>query len=156
MEIRKPVRATHTYVQTLAAEPEKVLPLLCPVREADWIEGWNPSLVATESGFAEEDCVFVTPAEPEDAIWYVTRLDATQGFVEMVKISPKVTACRLTIQLRRAEGGCEATVRYSHTSLGPEGDRFVAAFTEDHYLEFMRDWESRLNHYLTHGIAQAP
>ena len=71
----------------------------------------------------------------------------------MLKITPQVTACRLTIQLRPATGGSEAVVTYTHTSLGPEGDAFVASFTEDHYRQFMRDWEARINHYLVHGTA---
>jgi hypothetical protein len=62
----------------------------------------------------------------------------------MIKITPGVTACRLTIELRPAPAGTEADVTYSHTSLGPEGEAFVAGFTEDHYRQFMRDWESRL------------
>ena len=40
---------------------------------------------------------------------------------------------------------------YSHTSLGPLGDAFVEAFTDEHYEEFMHAWESRLNHFLAHG-----
>lgn len=153
MNIVKPTRATRTYTQRLRAAPQAVFPLLCPVREADWIKGWEPGLVVSESGVAERDCVFTTPAQPADAIWYVTRHEPGAGFVEMLKITPGVTACRLTIQLRPAAGGCEADVTYSHTSLGPAGDAFVAGFTEDYYHGFMRDWESRLNHYLENGVA---
>lgn len=106
----------------------------------------------SESGLAEPDCVFVTPAEPHDAVWYITRHEPEAGYVEMIKITPSVTACRLSIQLHATETGSEAVVTYSHTSLGPEGDEFVASFTEGHYLHFMRDWEARLNHYLEHGV----
>ena len=157
MNVRKPVRAERSYVQRLVAPPEEVFPLLCPTREADWIEGWNPRLVVSESGFAEKDCVFVTDSQPAEAVWYVTRHEPENGFVEMVKISPGVTACRLSIQLQPAEvegrSGCEARVRYLHTSLSTEGDAFVADFTEDFYREFMGDWEERLNHFLLHGSA---
>ena len=104
MKIVKPIRAVHTYTQRLIAQPDAVFPLLCPVREADWIEGWEPRLVASESGVAERDCVFVTPAQPADAVWYITRHGPESGFVEMVKITPNVTACRLSIQLRAVEG----------------------------------------------------
>ncbi|MGH8033881.1 MAG: hypothetical protein ACREO9_01560 [Lysobacterales bacterium] len=138
MKIIKPNRATRTYTQRLIAAPAAVFPLLCPVREADWIEGWNPPLVVTSSGLAEPDCVFTTTATPVDAIWYIT---------------PHVTACRLTIQLRPAAGGSEADVTYSHTSLGAAGDAFIATFTEEHYCHLMQDWESRINHYLRHGTA---
>jgi hypothetical protein len=153
MQIIKPNRVTRNYVQRLVKEPAAVFPLLCPVREADWIEGWDPGLVVTSSGAAEADCVFTTPAEPAEAIWYVTRHEPQAGFVEMLKITPQVTACRLTIQLRPAPGGCEAEVTYSHTSLGPRGDAFVASFSEAFYRTFMQDWEARLNHYLVHGAA---
>jgi hypothetical protein len=154
MKIINPIRATRTYTQRLVAQPDAVFPLLCPVREADWIEGWNPHWVISSSGFAEPDCVFTTSAEPIDAVWYVTRHEPCTGFVEMIKITPNVTACRLTIQLRATGGGSEADITYSHTSLGPDGDKFVASFTEDFYRQFMQDWESRLNDYLRHGTAR--
>ena len=153
MKIVQPNRVTRSYTQKLVAAPEAVFPLLCPVREADWIHGWDPLRVVTASGFAEPDCVFTTAATPADAIWYVTRHEADAGFVEMLKITPGVTACRLTIQLRAVDSGSEAVVTYRHTSLGPAGDAFVASFTEDHYRELMRNWETRLNHYLRHGEA---
>lgn len=44
MKIVKPNRVSRTYTQQLCAEPEEVFPLLCPVREADWIEGWESRL----------------------------------------------------------------------------------------------------------------
>ena len=97
--------------------------------------------------------MFTTSAEPVDAVWYITRHEPEAGVVEMLKITPKVTACRLTIQLRAADGGSEADITYSHTSLGPDGDAFVASFTDDFYREFMQDWECRVNHYLRHGTA---
>jgi hypothetical protein len=152
MEIRKPNRAVRSYVQRLVAPPERVLPLLCPVRESDWIEGWDPKVVLTHSGIVERDCVFVTAATPQDAVWMVTRLEPGAGRVEMVKITPEVTACVLRIAVNAtADGGSEALVTYLHTSLGPRGDEFVAAFTEEFYLGFMQDWERRLNHYLRTG-----
>ena len=151
MIVTKPNRVTRTFKQQLLAEPSKIFPLLCPVREADWIDGWDPLVVFSESGVAELDCVFLTEASPSNAIWYITRHEPGNGFVEMIKITPTVTACKLTIQLRPVEGGSEATITYAHTSLGPEGDTFVASFTEEHYREFMRDWEARINHYLSHG-----
>lgn len=151
MDVRKPNRITRVYTQRLVAEPARVFPLLCPVREMDWIDGWDPIAVMSESGAAERDCVFVTAASPVDAVWFITRHEPEAGFVEMVKISPQVTACKLSIQLSAIPGGAEALVTYAHTSLGPAGDEFVAGFTEDAYLAFMRDWEARMNHYLRTG-----
>jgi hypothetical protein len=153
MQIVKPNRATRSYTQHLVAAPDAVFPLLCPVREAEWVPGWDPLLVVSNSGLAERDCVFTTGAEPADATWYVTRHEPEAWFVEMIKITPDVTACRLTIQLRASGAGSEADVTYTHTSLGPRGDSFVASFTEEFYRALMQDWESRLNHFLEHGEA---
>jgi hypothetical protein len=69
----------------------------------------------------------------------------------MLKITPGVTACRLNIQLSPEGDGCMAEVTYAHTSLGPAGDELVAAFTAEHYQQFMQSWEEALNHFLTTG-----
>jgi hypothetical protein len=148
MRIVTPRRATHTYRQRLRASAERVFPLLCPVREAEWAKGWAPQLVVSESGLAEQDCVFTTAEGEREAIWYVTRHEPERFFVEMLKITPKVTACRLDIQLVPAGVECFADVRYSHTSLGPAGDRFVDGFTPEHYRQFMHSWETELNEFL--------
>lgn len=153
MKVVPPVRVARTYTQSLVAPPDVVFPLLCPVREADWIPGWDPLLVVSSSGVAEPDCVFVTGGSPADAIWYVTRHEPAAGYVEMIKVTPGVTACRLTIRLRRTSEGSEADVSYMHTSLGPTGDEFVRGFTEASYVRAMQQWEARLNHYLTHDSA---
>lgn len=150
MKIIPPVRVKRSYRQHLVAEPAKVFPLLCPVREADWIEGWDPLLVVTQSGVAEPDCAFVTLTGASQSVWYITQHDPERGFAEMIKITPGVTACRLTLRVRAAVGGSKAEITYQHTSLGPEGDAFVAAFTESHFEQGMRTWESRMNHYLRH------
>jgi len=150
MLISKPVRAVRTYTQRLVAPPQVVFPLLCPVREAEWANGWDPIRVWSWSGVAEEDCVFTTPGEPA-AVWVVTRLDPDRFFVEMVKVTPGVTACRLTIQLEATETGSAAHVCYRQTSLGTDGDEFVARFTDSYYASFMKEWEQEINHFLSTG-----
>lgn len=151
MRIVQPIRVSHTYRQRLDAAPERVFPLLCPVRECEWVEGWAPELVASRSGIAERDCVFTTPANPADAIWYITRHEPERLLVEMLKITPGVTACRIEIQLLPEDTHCLADVTYTHTSLGPEGDAFVAGFTEAAYRDFMQRWEGALNRFLASG-----
>ena len=151
MHITKPNRATHTYRQRLRAAPTKVFPLLCPVRETEWANGWAPELVISSSGIAERDCIFITPDKLGTAIWYITRHEPERLFVEMLKILPGVTTCRLSIQLSEEGAGCIAAITYTHTSLGPAGDEFVARFTAEYYQKFMQAWEKALNHFLTTG-----
>jgi len=151
MDIQPPNRVSRTYTQRLCAKPAQVFPLLCPVREAEWLEHWAPLTVLTHSGVAEPDCVFTTEASPRRTFWYITRHEPETWFVEMLRITPETTACRLQIQLWDTPEGCAARITYLHTSLGPQGDIYVEAFTEEHYRTFMQDWEDRLDHYLRTG-----
>lgn len=151
MRLIKPTRVTHTYRQRLHSAPDKVFPLLCPVRETEWADGWLPELVITSSGFAERDCIFLTPDKVETAIWYITSHEPERWFVEMLKIVPGVTACRLQIQLSENGAECFADITYSHTSIGPAGNEFLAKFTADYYQKFMQAWEKELNDFLRNG-----
>jgi hypothetical protein len=151
MKITKPTRATHRYRQRLHATPAKVFPLLCPVRETEWADGWAPELVISSSGVAERECIFLTPDKLGTAIWFITCHEPERWFVEMLKILPGVTACRLEIQLSENGDGCDADITYSHTSIGAAGDEFVAQFTADYYRRFMQAWEKELNHFLKTG-----
>lgn len=155
MQIVPPNRVTHTYRQHLLAAPDRVFQLLCPVREVDWAAGWLPRLVISNSGFAETDCVFVTPGDDAEAVWYITRHEPARRYVEMLKITPEVTACRLQIRLSGGPDDCFADVTYSHTSLGPAGDAFNARFTGEYYRVFMQQWEKELNDFLMRGRSTA-
>lgn len=150
MQVQKPERLRRSYRQKLEARPERVLPLLCPVRECDWVRGWKPSVVFSHSGLVEQDAIFLTPGNP-DAIWIVTHHDPMALRVEMWKIEPEVVATKLEIQLEPREGGCWADVSYEHSALGPRGREILEEFSETNFEEFMRIWEEELNHYLRSG-----
>jgi len=150
MKIASPKRIRHSYTQKLVAPPEKVFPLLCPVRETEWVPDWDPELVLSNSGRAEGDCVFVTPDSPQKAIWVITRYDPEGFNLEILKVTPNYTVGKLEITLAEdGNGGTSAEVAYMYTSLGPEGDAFLRKFTETWYRSFMKRWEQALNHYLS-------
>lgn len=151
MKIVKPTRVTRSYTQSLIAGPDEVFPLLCPVREAEWVNGWHPRLVVSTSGLAERDCVFVTAAGPQDAIWMMTEHDPASHRLEIVKVIPGIVVGRIRIQLAAVDDGCIAKISYSFTSLGSDGDRVVREFTQAHFDEFMATWEAELNHFLATG-----
>src|SRR5208283_1284485 len=44
----------------LHSTKDKVFPLLCPVREYEWFNDWKCTMVYSESGVAENNCVFYT------------------------------------------------------------------------------------------------
>ena len=152
MRVEKPNRVSFNYTQHLAAPPAQVFPLLCPVREAEWVKDWRPKLVLSNSGVAEPGCVFITPGVPEDALWMVITYDPEHFRLEIIKIIPGVVIGKIAIGLA-AEGddGCVADITYAYTSVSDHGDRALEEFTETHFQSFMKVWEMELNHFLRTG-----
>ncbi|MFQ5572441.1 MAG: hypothetical protein ACE5G0_22430 [Rhodothermales bacterium] len=149
MNVMRPIRAKRTYTQQLNAPPGQVFPLLCPVREVEWVTDWNPLAVYSHSGVAETDCVFITRDSAAEAVWVITRHDPVNHVVEFVKITPGFTAVRISIVLEeRLSGGTEAVISYMYTALSEEGEDIVNQFTEAAYETFMKTWETALNAYL--------
>jgi len=152
MRVEKPNRVSLNYTQHLVAPPATVFPLLCPVRETEWVNDWRPKLVLSDSGVAEPGCVFITPGIPEDALWMVVTHDPEQFRIEIIKIIPGVVIGTISIGFA-AEGdnGCVAGINYAYTSLSDHGDRALEEFTETHFRGFMEIWEMELNHFLRTG-----
>jgi hypothetical protein len=152
MKILSPVSAQREFTQELQGSAAQVFPLLCPVREVEWIPGWEPDVVYSCSGHGEEDCVFVTQDDAAEAVWVITHHDEDAGLLEFVKTTHAVLVTRIRIQLEDGgPGGCLAHISYRSTSLSPRGDGLVASCTAEQWEAFMRRWEARLNHFLATG-----
>ena len=101
MKVLPPNRLTQTFLKGLPAAAKQVFPLLCPVREAEWIDGWDPIGVFSSSGKAERDCVFVTRADPGNAVWVITEHDPRDLRLKILKVIPAHAVVEIVIQLQR-------------------------------------------------------
>lgn len=157
MKVLEPVQVMRTYTQRIEALPDVVFPLYCPVREADWLAGWDPIAVYSRSGVVERDCIFVTKDQNTEAVWVVTLHDPSVFQIEILKVTPGWTLCKLTIQLTSVDGDkTDAQITYCHTAIGPEGQSFVEQFTETFYQQLMHRWETAMNHYIRTGECLIP
>lgn len=103
----------------LKSDPELVFPLLCPVREYDWIAGWNCELVYSASGFAEPGCVFMTqPAGLSDKeVWAVAELDRLSRRIAFIRFLPVHCVTRMDIRLENSgQSGTRITCAKVYTS----------------------------------------
>ena len=144
---------TRSYEQTINADPVRVFDLLCPVREAEWLDGWDYSLLYSKSGFAEEGCIFLSRQEgEEDTIWMITRRDVKNHEIEFVRTTPESRIARLTITVRQnGEDNSQVNITYDITALCEEGNKFLEAFTRDNFEAGMKFWEKSMNYYLKTG-----
>jgi len=146
-------RVTHEYVQTNNAPPEKVFPLLCPVREAEWVPGWQYRMIHSRSGLAKDGCVFTTPNEDTtESTWIVTEYDAAAFRIAFSWVNPGKVAAQIRIALKpNAQGTTAAVIRYTYTGLSPEGNEEVARHDQAWFQSKMHGWEAAINHYLQTG-----
>lgn len=146
-------RIKRSYRQTIMATPEKVFPLLCPVREAEWLDGWRYSMIYSESGLVEEGAVFSTPAhDEEDTVWIVTKHDIQAYELEFARFTPKSRTCILKIAVRtKDKNSSYVDVSYTYTGLTEAGNDFIDNFTETEFLEAVTFWEKSVNYFLETG-----
>ena len=147
------IQKVFSYRQQNEGTPDQVFPLLCPVREKDWIDGWEYEMIYSRSGLIEEGCVFTTPHHGDKTTtWYVTRHDIKQYFVEFVRITPGETVVRIQIQLDELPGNkTAANISYQYTGLNEQQNEFIENKMQVEFLHSMLYWEKAINHYLKTG-----
>lgn len=149
-------RIVRRHTQRIEAPPAEVFPLICPVREAEWLDGWGDvyELIYSESGLAEKNCVFRTfgDGEPE-MIWTISEHDPVRCVVEFVRVTAGLAASSLRVAI--SDGGnrtSDVEVTYTVTPLGKEGARYAATrYDAETLREAVRWWEASMNHFLRTG-----
>jgi hypothetical protein len=146
-------RITRSYKQTINAPPGAVFPLLCPVREAEWLDGWRYEMIHSESGLAEEGCVFTTPGDgEEDTVWIVSRYHRENHFIQFTRFTPGSRTCVLKIAVTPKDStDSNVDITYTYTGITDDGNAWIDNFTEDTFLEAVKFWESSMNHFLETG-----
>jgi hypothetical protein len=102
----------------LAAPPDRVFPLLCPVREHEWIPTWRATVVHSRSGVAELDCLCVTDSPAEGRrTWICTRYEpgrevaytsfSSAGYVMQLEISLQPEGKGTRVRWRRRFVACD-------------------------------------------------
>ena len=133
----------------VAAPPEQVFPLLCPVRERDWIDGWDAEIVRSESGVAERGCVFRTRTDHGALTWIVHRYRPPRR-IGFTLLAPDRFVELLDIEVDGSGGGSALRWHRDVTALGTAGEPVIAqrlaGWPESHR------WLARaLDHYLATG-----
>lgn len=146
-------RVTKTYKQINIGSPELVFPLICPVREADWLENWNYKIIFSKSGLAEEGCIFSTPLKDNpDTFWYITVHDPISNIIEFVRMTCDETIVKINICLEDNRNGTTTTsISYEYTGLNEKQNEWIVNESDKYFENMMRVWEKSINHYIATG-----
>ncbi len=138
---------------TLKGAAKEIFPLLCPVREYEWLSGWSCRMAWSESGVAEMDAIFHTrEAAGRSAVWTLITFQPDR-FIEYLIVSGRDVVVRLSVSLEEASANkTEVTWRMLFTSTSPLGRHVIHhAYSEAKFQKMMRSRESELNHFLATG-----
>jgi len=124
-----------------------IWPLLCPVREYDWIEVWECELIHTHSGFNELGCVFKTSSPTEGGVetWITSRYDHHER-IEFIR-SNDWRIIRLVIELKSQVQGTTLTWSQYVTPLNKSGVEYAKAKPAA-FAKQVKLLEAMLNHFL--------
>lgn len=111
----------------IAAPADTIFPLLCPVREYEWIDGWDCRLVYSRSGLAEENAVFTTDFPGEGStVWVTAHHDPVARRVSYIRVTPGIKVLRMDLQVDEApEGHSLWRIAYTMTALAEVGNDLI-------------------------------
>lgn len=146
------LHVTRTSVLRLKGSPVEVIELFEPLGEQKWAEGWQPRFVNPQSGVTEEGMVFTTPHQGQSVVWVMNVYDPARMHIEYVRFHVDSHVTRIVI--RCSDAGDEivlAEVSYTLTAFTEQGSKPVIDMTQEKYEQWMKSWESAINHYLREG-----
>ena len=144
------VRRNYSFTGTWHATAEQIFQLLCPAREADWIPKWSAKILYSSTGYAEDKCIFETPADSAagEGVWTFSSYKQNQ-LVEYVGFGPdSVTHGRVTVS-ENSDGTTSATWDISVTALTQEGISKVSKLPQGHQANSPA--EKLVQHFLEKG-----
>ncbi|WP_432665884.1 hypothetical protein R9X47_06260 [Wukongibacter baidiensis] len=146
-------RLERNYKQTLHGKKEEIFKLLCPVREKEWLQGWDYTMIYSESGLAEKGCVFETDNDFGSYQWIMTKYDDGDYGIQFVKFIQSKLIVVIDIQLTDGKGDivyCE--IKYTFTAIN---DDIIEQMHEENTIDVfnghMKLWEDSINHFLKTG-----
>lgn len=145
------LRKRFYHTQKINSGPEKIFPLLCPVREYEWIEHWKCKMIYSDSGYAEENCVFITESdEGGEDIWKVSKYNPPLE-IQFVRTN-KLRVIRYNISLKQNNNDT-TTVEWEQTitALNHEGAVYTEKLIEDDFKAMIGSLEQMLNYFLQTG-----
>jgi hypothetical protein len=140
----KAVRIDREAAFEIKAGPERIFPLLCPVREYDWIPDWSCEMLYSKSGVAERDAIFATRMMPgRKALWCCVAYEPPR-LVEYVFSVGLGGIVRLSISLDEAIPGSTRVTWAMRFTMRPLMARLTAKVTSAEGYAAMIDGRRRL------------
>ncbi len=145
------VRRTFHFEAAVPAAAERVFPLLCPIREEQWIEGWRARAVYSKSGVAEDGAIFETRLRGRET-WITSRYEPESYRVEYSIFARRHATLRLDLALVPEAGDrSRLDITRTYTGIDAVGRALVQALEADGVEAENALLARQLAHYLLTG-----
>ncbi len=139
------------YKIQLPASKDTVFPLLCPTREYEWFSGWECTIIYSDSGYAENNCLFFIEKNGNKKFYQVINYEPNE-FIEFFCFSEKIATFRFKLSLENnSNNGCELFIKYNVTSLSDIGDIAIEKDIPNQLLNNVKHLEKDLIFWLLNG-----
>jgi len=145
-------RARFTHTQTFRGSIGEVFPLLCPVREYEYLPAWTCEIIYLESDLVEAGGVFITdrPGDGGRDVWVVAQYVPNEA-IQFVRTN-RLRTMTYSVQARSdGPGAVQLVWEQVVTGLNDEGNRLVDSLSQDEFARRLSAMEKRLQHYLETG-----
>ena len=139
------------HVMKIDASPDLIFPLLCPAREAEWIDGWSCEMIHSESGLAELGCVFKTNRKPENEAYWIMSRCCPPCEAEYIRFVTEKMFVVLNFKLAKTDFGTAIDVMYAFTGVTEVGNLFVETKVPQYIDLAIKHLEASLNHFVRTG-----
>jgi len=141
-------RFERSAVLRVPARPEEVFPLLCPVREYEWIPDWSCEMVYSKSGVAEPGAMFTTRMMPFGREhWTCMHYDPPSRIEYLFTHGTKI-AVQLELELRSEAEGTALRWTNRYTVAGALWRRLLRKrYAEEAFKSMMATRERQLAEY---------
>ncbi len=145
-------KVTRSHTVRILASPEVIFPLLCPVREEEWVPGWAEAyeLVYSQSGFNEEGCIFRTSyLYDTESLWTCIKYDKENYEIEfLIYIKDLVIRIMNILLSKDADNTTMARFKYTNTAISEKGNMLVETFTDDQCRDSVSGLGQLINYFL--------
>ncbi|MBZ9846474.1 hypothetical protein LB565_00475 [Mesorhizobium sp. CA14] len=133
----------------LAGPIERVFPLFTPMGETLWVDGWNPEFLHPRDGETQEGMVFRTGHGDELTLWACTDWQPKEHRVRYARVTPGSRFGFVEVTcLDNGPDGTQASIAYTFTALGEEGQSYLSKLTEDAFRDMIETWKVEINAWL--------
>ena len=158
----KPFQSKRTvthHVEKIKASPQQIFPLLCPMQEYKWIDGWQCEMVHSDSGAVENNCVFkeekTSPILFDLVIpthWIVSLYDPEKYRIQFVLLMGTMAIAKVDVEIQGL-GGQLSSIAWTFmiTSLSEEANRNINETTKRKAKLLLSILAQSLKHYCETG-----